>query len=712
MKEQRIAGVNPGGQPKGDIKRTFGVSLRPRKMKQITITVLGRDTDAVIEFLGRRALMQMTGDKTAQPARANEEAAGKRIHEKFESLAAAAAWLGLPLPGEPDKTSCFPGEAEEERSDVITQKVSALSRRENELAGEKRRIEETLNEARAFSNLREPFTELDQLSYLTLRVGRLDSRWEEELTQNVSPRAVIIPLGPAGEGEGERRILAAASRKGRFALDSELKKVNFVPVAIPEGFKGIPAELLLGLENRRDALVKELDDINDQRKTLCQEYGTELHSLAASYLMAGIILQLKARLVATKNAYLLSGWAPADMVHHLVVELEKLTEGRIAVRSYVPDEVDQVKDGREKVPVSLKHGGFVKGYEPLVFSYGAPLYGTIDPTPIVAVFYTLIFGIMFGDLGQGLVLLILGILTGKRGPAFLSKRFWKFHVPLVAVGISSMVMGFLNGEFFTFEDLFVAPTRYITGLLTGHPVDRILNLMPLAERGGSIEKLFYFFGFTIGLGVILNSLGLIINMVNLFSQKKYEEAIFTKTGLAGALFFWYAISIGVRAVLAVISPETFTFSFQWFDMAGLIIPLLGILFGPAIWRLVTGERPVLEEGLTVFIMEIFVGTIETASSYFSNTISFIRVGVFALSHVVLSYIVFLFTDMVSTGTAGPLFSVIIFLFGNGVIILLEGLIVAIQVVRLQYYEFFGKFFTEMGVEFTPFRFNKGVSLNS
>ena len=688
----------------------FGLSLRPRKMRQIELTVLSRDVDAVIEFLGRRALMQMAKDETVREARAPEEAAGKLIHDKFENLASVAAWLGLPLPAEPEESSCFPGKAEDDKVAAITQSVLALSRRENEITGEKRKIEDTLSEAKAFSNLNAPFKDLDQLSYLTLRVGRLDPRWEDELREKISPRAVIIPLGSGTEGEGEKRILAASSRKGRFALDSELKKVKFVPITIPEGFKGIPAELLLGLEDRLAAVTKELDELGRQKEGLRTEYGEALNSLAASYLMAGIIIQLKSRLVATANAYFLSGWVPADRIHYLVLELEKLTEGRIAVRAFTPDEVDRVRDGKEKVPVSLKHGGFIKGFEPLVFSYGAPLYGTVDPTPLVAFFYTLIFGIMFGDVGQGLVLLLLGVLTGKRGPAFL-KRFSKFSVPLISVGISSLIMGFLNGEFFTFEDVFVGPTRFITGLLTGHPVDRILHLMPLPAMGGSVEKLFYFFGFTLCIGVILNSLGLIINMINLFSRKNYEKAIFDKTGLAGTIFFWYALSIVIRFVLAMIKPEAFTFKFQWFDMAGLVIPLLAILFGPAFWRLFTGGK-VLEEGVLVFVMEVFVGVLETVSTYVSNTVSFIRVGVFALSHVVLSYIVILFTEKVSTAAAGPLFGVVIFLFGNGVIILLEGLIVAIQVVRLQYYEFFGKFFTETGVEFSPFRFNKGVSVDS
>jgi V/A-type H+-transporting ATPase subunit I len=109
-----------------------------------------------------------------------------------------------------------------------------------------------------------------------------------------------------------------------------------------------------------------------------------------------------------------------------------------------------------------------------------------------------------------------------------------------------------------------------------------------------------------------------------------------------------------------------------------------------------------------FIMEGFVEVMETASGYISNTVSFLRVGAFALSHGVLSYIVFRFTEeLAGGGPVGSISAMLVFIFGNLVIIVLEGMIVAIQVVRLQYYEFFSKFFTETGVEFAPFRFRKG-----
>jgi V/A-type H+-transporting ATPase subunit I len=666
-------------------------------MKEIELTVLNRDIDAVIEFLGRRSLMHLTSENDGSGG--PERAVPKYIRENLEKLSTAATWLDVSLPSEPFESSRFPAEAESLLTNTIAAAVSSLIKTENEQRDEMHKVEEALNEARAFSNLNAPFSDLDQLSYLTLRVGRLDVQRHEELRQNLEGRAVIIPLG-SGD-----RVLAAASRKGRFALDSELRKMDFIPIGIPEGYNGIPPELLLSLEERLKEAAKGLEDINERKNKLRDEYAVSIQALAASYLMAGIAEKLKAGLRATKNVYLFSGWVPADSVHLLVTELEKLTDGRIAVRSYNPEELKDVKEGREKVPVSLKHGAFVKGFENVVFSYGAPLYGTIDPTPIVAIFFTVLFGIMFGDLGQGFVLLLLGVLAGKHGSRLLS-GFRKFSVPLIAVGISSMVMGALTGEVFTNEDILAGPIRAVTAFITGRPIDRILSIMSLPEKDGSVIKLFYFFGFTIGIGALLNSAGLIVNVANQFFLKKYEKALFDKTGLAGLLLFWYAIFIALRFAASLIKPDLYTFSFRWFDAAGLLVPIGGIFFGSAIWRLLSGERPVFAEGVMVFFMEGFVDVLETVSSYVSNTVSFLRVGAFALSHAVLAYIVFRFSEEVAAFPAGTVISVLIMVFGNLVIIFLEGLIVAIQVVRLQYYEFFSKFFTDVGVEFSPFRFHK------
>ncbi|MDE5613345.1 MAG: ATPase, partial [Treponemataceae bacterium] len=122
-------------------------------------------------------------------------------------------------------------------------------------------------------------------------------------------------------------------------------------------------------------------------------------------------------------------------------------------------------------------------------------------------------------------------------------------------------------------------------------------------------------------------------------------------------------------------------------------------FGEPFERLVDGERPVLENGVGAMVIGGVVEIIELVSTYLSSSISFVRVGAFALAHAVLGFIIYMMVEMV-----GGIGSVVILVVGNAIVIVLEGMIVAIQVVRLQYYEFFSKFFNETGREFKPFVF--------
>jgi V/A-type H+-transporting ATPase subunit I len=677
-------------------------------MKQIEMTIFSGDADQVIEYLGRKAVLHLSdeiGDVSAGEAPVGDTGVFRRIQDNLESLKTSAAFLGVDLPEEPLEDTVLPTRADDAQAKHINAEAGALAAREKECRLERRRVEEAFTEARAFKNLNAPFADLDQISYLTLRVGRLDPKQQADLRDTLGDRAVIIPLGNSGDGEAaaDDRILAAASRKGRFALDSELKRRSFTPITIPEDYKGIPKELLSGLEGRLSNIDAALAAVGREKKRLGGECGPTLRRLTGAYLMATQVERLKGRLRSTQSAYQLSGWVPADEVREIARKLGEMTEGRTAIRAFLPEEIPDVREGREKVPVSLEHGAFVRGFEKLVFSYGAPLYGTIDPTPFVAVSFAVLFGIMFGDLGQGFVLFLLGLLTGKKGPKLL-KSFHNYSTPLIAVGIASMVMGLLTGEIFASEGLLAAPTQAVTGFfmrvfnISGDPPHVILHLMP--ERG-NIAKLFYFFAFTISAGVLLNSIGLLVNITNLVILRKYEKAFFSKTGLAGLLFFWYAVFIAARIILGG--------SFARFDFIGLFFPVFCIFFGPAIWRAAARERPVLPDGLMVFIMESFVELLETASTYISNTVSFLRVGAFALSHAVLSFIIFTLTEMVADLPAGPALALLVMTAGNALIIVLEGMIVAIQVVRLQYYEFFSKFFTETGVEFKPFRFRQGES---
>jgi V/A-type H+-transporting ATPase subunit I len=656
-------------------------------MKFIELTILKNDIDTVLRFLGMKGAIQFPDSKVS-----GENPEIIKIKQNIEKVVDAAAFIGIKIKNnetEKDDSMYVFNENDEIHVNRICSFIENLKNRQTDTEKEKKHVSDTLYEIQTFSKLNIPFSELEQLSYLTLRIGHLDPKGQAEIIDKLGDRTVIIPLG------SDNKILAVCSKKGRFAMDSQLKKSLFEPIKIPEDYKGIPSEIIKNLEEQLVRVDEEIENIKNEKETLFQNYAEDIKRLVSSWKTALLIEEIKARFIKTENLYNFSGWIPQENVQEITKDLMELTNGRVAIKSYSPQEIPSVAEGKEKVPIYLKHKTFIKGFEGVVFSYGAPLYGTIDPTPLVAFFFTILFGIMFGDVGQGFVLFLAGILI-KKGPKQFSK-FMNFSIPLISIGISSMFFGVVFGAVFANEWLLVEPTRAISGFITGNPVDRFIPILPMEETGGSLTKLLYFFGFTIAIGAILISIGLIINIINRCILKKYETAFFSKTGLAGLILFWYAIFIACLIMVGANVDLIF--------ISGLLIPAFCIFFGPLLWRIITREKPVIEHGLMAFIMEGFVEVLETVSTYVSNTISFLRVGAFALSHSILSFIVFTFYGkLASAGIAGTLSAVFIMILGNAIIIVLEGMIVAIQVVRLQYYEFFNKFFVETGVEFSPFRF--------
>jgi len=646
-------------------------------MRLLELMVLKEDISRVIEYLGKNGNFEFqSGDSDHQNPMQNKS------QELFEKLQTFRAYLNIEEPEGYDSSSHLPEQADIDAAIRISAAIEDLRTRELAVSEAKKRVDDAYKEALAFSNLKVPYAELEHLSFLSLRIGKIAPDALDDLVFNVGQRAVIMPLG-----EDKTRILAASSKKGRFALDSELRKHGFVALEIPKDFKGIPDDVLAGMKVQAEEEQTKLNLLVQERRSYAETHKHEIIRLLRCFSIGSQVQTVQSKLEATQLVYRITGWIPAPFSASIMKDLDNLTEGRIALRQYEPSEVPSVKSGREKVPVKLTHGKLVGNFERLIFSYGAPLYGTVDPTPFVAFFFTLLFGIMFGDAGQGLVFILIGILMHKR----IIKKFPvspQFAPMFIAIGCSSTVMGILTGEFFANGKILIPVSRFLTGLF-GEPHDHILHLMP---SGNAIGKLFIFFLFTIGVGFIINSIGLIINITNHFLLGNRSKALFGKTGLSGALFFWYVVFMAVRIGAFGSSPRIY-------DWIAIGITLFGVFFAHPLGALIDGHRPIFPNGIGSAFIEGVVEILEVVSSYLSNSVSFLRVGAFALAHAVLGFIIFTMTELI--GGAGGLFVQIL---GNVVVIVLEGMIVAIQVIRLQYYEFFSKFFTETGREFSPFRF--------
>jgi len=262
---------------------------------------------------------------------------------------------------------------------------------------------------------------------------------------------------------------------------------------------------------------------------------------------------------------------------------------------------------------------------------------------------------MFGDVGQGAV--IAGRAWYFRAKL---KRFWLFGL---LAGLSSMFFGLLYGSVFGYEH--VLPALWMS------PIHDPILMLKIA----------------LGYGVVFLSVACLLAIYNRLVVKNWWGAFFGHHGVVNLVFYlalvWGGLSLGTRGVFGT-TP------------AILIVATLAALAWYA-WRHL--DAPVGEK-----ILVVFIETLETIIGYVSNTLSFLRVAAFSLNHVALSIAVFTLAGMM--GAFGHVVTVIL---GNIFVLVLEGGIVMIQVMRLQYYEGFSRYFSGEGHEFTPLRLHRGTA---
>ena len=319
-------------------------------------------------------------------------------------------------------------------------------------------------------------------------------------------------------------------------------------------------------------------------------------------------------------------------------------------------------------PTKLKNNIFSRPFEMIVRMYGLPSYYEIDPTPFLSITFFLMFGLMFGDIGQGLVYLLAGLLIMKK-----SRVAGQI---LERLGISSMIFGFIYGSLFGLEQ---TELPWLPSLI-GKPLDP-KNIMPILIMG-------------VVFGVVVLTVSYAIGILNRLKKKNIEEGIFGKNGLMGYIFFISLVLIGVCLVKFINLPV-------WVPALTLVVSLLIMVFKQPITHLVIGKKPLIHGSAGSYFTESIFEGIETILNALSNAISFIRIGAFALNHAGL-FLAFLVMSEVTTNLA---LKILILVLGNVLILTLEGLVVLIQCLRLEYYEMFSKYFDGDGVEYNPIKIN-------
>ncbi len=439
-------------------------------------------------------------------------------------------------------------------------------------------------------------------------------------------------------------VIIAGLMENRGKLDSLLKAAAFHSLDLPSEFRDHPQKVRQDLDQRKQSILTQEAQLRRMIGNKREQYAQQLQTAARRLVVASSFVQLGDALKGRGHLAQITGWVPEHKIDELRQRLEQVLPDLFLLQQRRP-----TADERAQVPSKFAHGRLLRPFVGLVKNYGIPRYGELDPTWLFALTFIAMFGMMFGDVGHGLLIVLGGVL--------LRNRIRGIAPIMTLAGLSSTLFGFLYGSIFGYEHLL--PALWIS------PLSDPILMLKLA--------------FAWGVGFIV--LATLITIRNNLADRLYGEALFDNKGVAGLMLYLGMLFAGYRWFSSN--------HFGWPEQIALLLPLSIILVYK--WQLIQAS---LGERLLVVAIEGF----ESLMTYISNTLSFLRVAAFSLNHVALAVAVFTLADMMeSTGYW------ITLVLGNLFILVLEGGIVVIQVLRLEYFEGFSRFFRGDGREFHPVR---------
>mgnify|MGYP003093084262 CR=1 FL=1 len=527
-------------------------------------------------------------------------------------------------------------------------------------------------ELQAKQKVIEPFRPMDgdlgkilSFKYITCRFGKLPSEQYQKMEKYLmNDLGAIFVKGQQDESSvyGAYFVSPGEAQK----VDAVFRSLHFERIEIPPQYKGTPEQACRDLAQQIFDIQREMDDIDKEAARMLGEKAPRL--VAARNRLEELAHNFDVRKMAARVAdkkedyYILCGWMADDDVEKFMEEAKD--DDKIFI--VVEDDHDSYFG---EPPTKLENPKIFKPFEMFVRMYGLPAHGEIDPTVFVGITYSFIFGVMFGDVGQGLLLVIVGALIYHFKKAPLAGI-------IATAGIFSTIFGFMFGSIFGFEDI-IKP-------LWLRPIDHMTTL-PFVGKLNTV----FIVSVAFGMGIII--IAMILHIVNGLREHDTQGTWFDANGAAGLVFY----ASVVAAIILFMTGHSMPAGVVLAVMFGL--PLLLILFGKPITDRLKKKKAKQEEGAVMFLVQGFFELFETLLSYFSNTLSFVRIGAFAVSHAAMMEVVLM---LAGAEEGSPNWVVIV--LGNLFVCLMEGLVVGIQVLRLEYYEMFSRFYKGSGRAFDPY----------
>lgn len=434
-------------------------------------------------------------------------------------------------------------------------------------------------------------------------------------------------------------------------VDNIFSSLYFERIHIPAFVHGSP-ELAIGeIQEEADVAKEQSEKLKERIDKMFANDRDKLNEIytIAKHLNDVFIMQKYVVVIGDKLS--VNGFVPTRSVKKFKEDFETLEKVTVDIKP-------ANSDVRLSPPTLLKNNWFSRPFRMFVEMYGVPKYNDADPTLLVALSYTLLFGIMFGDVGQGVILSLVGFVAYK-----------KFGLQLGAVGvrlgISSMLFGVVFGSVFGNEEILIP-------LFNAMSPDNTMTLLIAA----------------ICLGIILIIISMAFNVILSFKKKNFGEAVLSQNGICGLVFYISILGLVINMFLGLGFVNVIY-------VVGLIaLPLFLIFLKEPLIRKFEEHEAMFPNGFGAFFVEGFFELFEVVLSFITNTMSFLRVGGFVLSHAGMMLVVYTLAEMV--GGVGELAVII---FGNIFVMCLEGLIVGIQVLRLEFYEMFSRYYEGNGISF-------------
>jgi V/A-type H+-transporting ATPase subunit I len=619
-------------------------------VKRVTIVTLTGHEDLILDGLGKLGIVQLEKlpeekfEGLREVITKEEVAKYTELYEKFQSLFEKAS-KEIRLSKERLAETIPTGISIEELEESLNDLEKAVANLDH--------LKEVKSTIRILKDQKIDLKDLGEFEHVFTKAGIISRSSIPKLEDALKAREdVDYKIAFISDADGFLRISGPPNAKS--FVDEILSRLEFKELKLPPE---APREM----KSASSWVEKEMELVRNKISEIVVKlgFGNRIkHSLKAA--------KAKSNLLRGEMVSVITGWTPKDTLPHLNDFLEKIKEkvgGQLAI--YYEDPKHE-----EEVPTILRNPKLFTAYETLTRQYGMPSHEEIDPTPILGVLWTIMFGLMFPDAGQGLTILALGALFAYKLKRFMGMSFVRVGKLMMGLGVSATIFGLLAGEFFLWE---IEPL--FPGLEPGW-LKHSVNVLWLI-------KIAIFFG------IAALTIGLILNMVNCWKAHEKLEALLGERGLAG-VFILYGLVLTIFNFLGMnVIPGVLRFPKLGVGaVAYLGVSMIGV-------AMIIAKSIIAKEGVMTSmgpIIEGFVG-------FFCNMMSFARIAGFCIAHAALATVVH---EMMIANPAMGIGVGLIFL--NLFCLSLELLVVMIQALRLLFYEFSTKFFRGTGSVYTPFKF--------